>query len=148
MTKMTKVTKKELDELICKDDGTVTYGTFGDGIMTIGDMINAIVKESLADVMKKTDEVPQPQPKKGIKGISILDFFERYRIEPRYQAFESRLSKKGRECSHTWMVIFDKKEGRYLREEGSTRKYKFFLNTDEILDFLREKAKKQEEDKE
>lgn len=135
------------DELVCKD-GTITYGTFGDGgVITIGDMINAIVKESLADVMKKTDEVPQPQPKKGIKGISILDFFERYRIEPRYQAFESRLSKKGREYSHTWMVIFDKKEGRYLREEGSTRKYKFFLNTDEILDFLREKAKKQEEDK-
>ena len=136
-------------------DGTVTigtyssgYDTYGDGVMTIGDMINAIVKESIADVMKeRTDEVPQPQQKKGIKGISILDFFERYRIEPRYQAFESRLSKKGREYSHTWMVIFDKKEGRYLREEGSTRKYKFFLNTDEILDFLREKAKKQEEDK-
>ena len=143
------------DELICKD-GTVTYGTYssgygtcGDGVMAIGDMINAIVKESIADVMKKrTDEVPpEPQTKKGIKGISILDFFERYRIEPRYQAFESRPRKEGKACSHTWMVIFDKKEGRYLREEGSTRKYKFFLDTDEILDFLKEKAKKQEEDK-
>lgn len=102
----------------------------------------------ITDTIKKTDEVPpQPQPKKGIKGISILDFFERYRIEPRYQAFESRPKKEGKACSHTWMVIFDKKEGRYLREEGSTRKYKFFINTDEILEFLKEKAKKQEEDK-
>lgn len=154
------------------DDGEIMYidPSVGSVLRTLGrggdlsrldDLVDAIAKakEMLAadgyadaaditDTIKKIDEVPpQPQPKKGIKGISILDFFERYRIEPRYQAFESRPKKEGKACSHTWMVIFDKKEGRYLREEGSTRKYKFFINTDEILEFLKEKAKKQEEDK-
>ena len=147
------------DEITCKDGKILTLNPeedlYGAGELSSAfDGLVAAVKAALADAaeitdaMKKTDEVPpQPQPKKGIRGISILDFFERYRIEPRYQAFKSRPSKKRTTCSHTWMVIFDKKEGRYLREEGSTRKYKFFLDTDEILTFLKEKAKKQEEDK-
>jgi len=122
-----------------------------DSISTFEDILAAIKRsfaDAVADDIKKTDEVsPQPQPKKGIRGISILDFFERYRIEPRYQAFKSRPRKADITGSHTWMVIYDKKEGKYLREEDNPRKYKFFIDTDEILDFLKEKAKKQEEDK-